>query len=77
MKKLLLMILLLAPLQACASKQALTLGNAKDSEQAKALVPFCDGAKKSWGEPVPNDPIRTQAQKAAYNATGRQLCRWK
>jgi len=64
---------LLAPLMllsACASKLELKSANVSSD------VTFCSVAKKEWGESVPGDPVRTKAQKAAFNTTGTELECW-
>ncbi|AVI24637.1 hypothetical protein HMSP1_52 [Sinorhizobium phage HMSP1-Susan] len=65
-------MLLCLLLSGCASTPGLTLKSA----DIKGSVPFCDVARKEWGVTVTGDPVKTQAQKAAYNATGEHLECW-
>lgn len=76
MRKIVLSILPLSLLFGCAQMPGKIQDFVTTSEEAKAAVPFCGVAKQTWGASVDGDPLRTKAQKAAYNTAGANLCSW-
>lgn len=72
-KRMLLSLPLALLLGACVSSRDYLPPIAKTSDAARAAVPFCDVARRSWGDAVDGDPGRTLAQKAAYNAARAKL----